>query len=183
MIDRREFITLVGAEAASWPLAARAQQPERMRRIGVLMTTVADDPESLARVGAFLQGLQELGWTDGRNVRIEYRWGAGNAERIRKSAVELVASAPDVILANGTSAMGPLQQVTRTLPIVFVNVSDPVSSGFVASLARPGGNATGFSSMEYSFGGKLLELLKQISPRVTRAAVVRDPSTPLGAGS
>jgi putative ABC transport system substrate-binding protein len=182
MIDRREFITLVGAEAASWPLAARAQQPERMRRIGVLMTAVADDPESLARVGAFLQGLQELGWTDGRNVRIEYRWGAGNAERIRKSAVELVASAPDVILANGTSAMGPLQQATRTLPIVFVNVSDPVSSGFVASLARPGGNATGFSSMEYSFGGKLLELLKQISPRVTRAAVVRDPSTPSGSG-
>jgi putative ABC transport system substrate-binding protein len=179
---RRDFITLLGGAAAAWPLAARAQQPERMRRIGVLMTAVADDPESLARVGAFLQRLQELGWTGGRNVRIEYRWGAGNAERIRKSAAELVASAPDVILANGTSAMGPLQQVTRTLPIVFVNVSDPVSSGFVASLARPGSNATGFSSVEYSFGGKLVELLKQIAPRVARAAVIRDPSSPSGSG-
>ena len=153
-----------------------------MRRIGVLMPAAADDPESLARVGAFLQGLQELGWTDGRNVRIEYRWGSGNAERIRKSAAELVASDPDVILATGTSAMGPLQQATHTIPIVFVNVSDPVSSGFVASLARPGGNATGFSAVEYSFGGKWLELLKQISPRVTRAAVVRNPSIPSGSG-
>ena len=181
MIRRRDFITLLGG-AAAWPLAARAQQGDRVRRIGVLMAATADDPESLARVGAFLQGLQELGWTDGRNVRIEYRWGSGNAERIRKSAVELVASEPDVILATGTSAMGPLQQATHTIPIVFVNVSDPVSSGFVASLARPGGNATGFSAVEYSFGGKWLELLKQISPRVTRAAVVRDPSTPSGSG-
>jgi putative ABC transport system substrate-binding protein len=123
-----------------------------------------------------------LGWTDGPNVRIEYRWGSGNAERIRKSAAELVALAPDVILANGTSSMGPLQQATRTLPVVFVNVSDPVSSGFVASLARPGGNATGFMSVEYSFGGKLLELLKQIAPRLTRAAVIRDPSIPSGSG-
>jgi putative tryptophan/tyrosine transport system substrate-binding protein len=178
---RRQFINLVGGVAA-WPVAARAQQGERMRRVGLLMTTVADDPESLARVGAFLQGLQELGWTDGRNVRIEYRWGAGNAERIRKSATELIALAPEVILANGTSAMGPLQQATRTIPVVFVNVSDPVSSGFVASLARPGGNATGFMSVEYSFGGRLLELLKQISPRVTHAAVVRDPSIPSGSG-
>jgi putative ABC transport system substrate-binding protein len=181
MILRRELITFLGG-AAAWPLAARAQQGDRVRRIGVLMPAAADDPESLARVGAFLQGLQELGWTDGRNVRIEYRWGSGNAERIRKSAAELVASDPDVILATGTSAMGPLQQATHTIPIVFVNVSDPVSSGFVASLARPGGNATGFSAVEYSFGGKWLELLKQISPRLTRAAVVRDPSIPSGSG-
>ena len=182
MIGRREFITLLGGAAAGWPLAARAQQGERMRRIGLLMTTVADDPESLARVGAFLQGLRDLGWTDGRNVRIEYRWGSGNADRIRKSAAELVALAPDVILANGTSAMGPLQQATRSLPIVFVNVSDPVNSGFIASLARPGGNATGFSALEYSFGGKLLEMLKQISPGLTRAAVIRDPSIASGSG-
>jgi putative ABC transport system substrate-binding protein len=181
MIRRREFTVALGG-AATWPLAARAQQGDRVRRIGVLIPAAADDPESLARVGAFLQGLQELGWTDGRNVRIEYRWGSGNAERIRKFAAELVALAPDVILANGTSAMGPLQQETRNVPIVFVNVADPVSSGFVASLARPGGNATGFSAVEYSFGGKLLELLKQIAPRVTRAAVVRDPSSPSGSG-
>ena len=180
-MKRREFITLVGA-AAAWPLAASAQQRERMRRIGVLEGTVADDPESLARIGAFLQGLQELGWTDGRNVRIEYRWGSGNAERIRNSAEELVALAPDVILANGTSAVGPLLQVTRALPIVFVNVSDPLSSGFVASLSNPGGNATGFSALEYSFGGKLLQLLKEISPRVTHAAVIRDPTLPSGSG-
>jgi len=182
MMRRREFITLLGGAAAAWPLAARAQQGERVRRIAILMTTVANDPESLARLGAFLQGLQELGWTDRRNLLIEYRWASGNAESIRKSAAELVALAPDVILANGTTAMGPLLQITRTLPIVFVNVSDPVSSGFVASLSKPGGNATGFSALEYSFGGKLLELLKQISPLVTRAAVVRDPSLPSGSG-
>jgi putative ABC transport system substrate-binding protein len=182
MILRREFITFLGGAAAAWPLAARGQRSNRVRRIGVLMPAAADDPESLARVGAFLQGLQELGWTDGRNVRIEYRWGSGNAERIRKYGAELVALTPDVILATGTSAMGPLQQGTRTVPIVFVNVSDPVSSGFVRSLARPSGNATGFSAVEYSFGGKLLELLKQIAPRVTRAAVVRDPSSPSGSG-
>jgi putative tryptophan/tyrosine transport system substrate-binding protein len=179
---RRDFITLLGGAAAAWPLAARAQQAERMRRVGILMTTAANDPESLARVGALLQGLQELGWADRRNVRIEYRWASGNAESIRKSAAELVAFAPDVIVANGTTAMGPLLQTTRTLPIVFVNVSDPVSSGFVASLNKPGGNATGFSALEYSFGGKLLELLKQFSPLVTRAAVIRDPSLPSGSG-
>jgi putative ABC transport system substrate-binding protein len=181
MMRRRDFITLLGG-APAWPLAARAQQGDRVRRIGVLVPTAADDPESLARVGAFLQGLQELGWTDGRNVRIEYRWGYGNGERIRKSAAELVALVPDVILVNGTSAMGPLQQETRTLPVVFVNVVDPVSSGFVASLARPGGNATGFSAVDYSFGGKFLELLKQIAPGVRRVAVVRDPSSPSGSG-
>src|SRR6516165_9013062 len=168
-MNRRQFITLLGG-AVAWPLAARAQQPERMRRIGLLLTAAADDPESLARVGAFLQGLQELGWTDGRNVRLEYRWGSGDAERIRKYAAELVALAPDVILVTGTSGLVPLHRETRTLSIVFVNASDPVGGGFVASLARPGGNATGFASIEYGMSGKWLELLKQISPGVSRAA-------------
>jgi putative tryptophan/tyrosine transport system substrate-binding protein len=182
-IRRRQFITLLGGAAAAWPLVARAQQPrEPMRRIGVLLTGAADDPESLARVGAFLQGLQELGWTDGRNVRIEYRWGSADAERIRKSAAELVALAPDVIVVSGNSGMVPLQRATRTLPIVFVNASDPVGGGFAASLARPGGNVTGFASIEYGMSGKWLELLKQISPSVTRAAVIRDPSIPSGSG-
>jgi putative ABC transport system substrate-binding protein len=180
-MKRREFIILVGG-AAAWPLAARAQQREQMRRVGVLITAAADDPESLARVGAFLQGLQELGWTDGRNVRIEYRWGSGDAERIRKSAAELVALAPDVILVSGNSGLVPLHRETRTLPIVFVNASDPVGGGFAASLARPGGNVTGFASIEYGMSGKWLELLKQISPGVNRAAVVRDPSIPSGSG-
>jgi putative ABC transport system substrate-binding protein len=182
MMKRRELITLLGGAAVAWPLAARAQQPERMRRIGVLLTTAADDPESLVRIGAFLQGLQELGWTDARNMRIEYRWGSGNIERIRKYAAELVALGPDVILANGNTAVAPLQHATRTLPIVFVTVSDPVSGGFVESLARPGGNTTGFASMEYGMSGKWLELLKQIAPGVTRAAVLRDPSIPSGSG-
>jgi ABC-type uncharacterized transport system substrate-binding protein len=181
-VIRREFITLLGGTAAAWPLAARAQQPERMRRIGVLMPLAADDPVSLARIGAFLQSLQELSWTDGRNVRMEYRWVAGNAERVRKFAAELVALAPDVILANGTTVMAPLLQATRTIPIVFVNVSDPVGGGFVASLARPGGNATGFTTHEYGTSGKWLELLKQIAPRVTRAAVLRDPAIASGSG-
>jgi putative ABC transport system substrate-binding protein len=153
-----------------------------VRRIGVLLTTAADDPESLVRIGAFLQGLQELGWTDARNMRIEYRWGSGNTERIRKYAAELVALGPDVILANGNTAVAPLQHATRTLPIVFVTVSDPVSGGFVESLARPGGNTTGFASMEYGMSGKWLELLKQIAPGMTRAAVLRDPSIPSGSG-
>ena len=178
---RRDFITLLGG-AAAWPLAARAQQAERIRRIGLLLTGAADDPESLARVGAFLQGLQQLGWTDGRNVRLEYRWGSADAERIRKSAAELVALAPDVILVSGNSGMAPLHRATRTVPIVFVNTSDPVGGGFATSLARPGGNATGFSSIEYGMSGKWLELLKQISPGVTRAAVLRDPSIPSGSG-
>ena len=182
MIGRREFITLLGGAAAAWPVAARAQQPERMRCIGLLLTAAADDPQSLARVGAFLQGLQELGWTDGRNVRLEYRWGSGDAERIRKFAAELVALAPDVILVSGNSGMAPLHRATRTVPIVFVNTSDPVGGGFAMSLARPGGNATGFSSIEYGMSGKWLELLKQISPGVTRAAVIRDPSIPSGSG-
>jgi putative tryptophan/tyrosine transport system substrate-binding protein len=181
-MKRREFITLLGGTVIAWPLAARAQQGEQMRRVGVLLTTAADDPESLARVGAFLQGLQELGWTDGRNVRLEYRWGSGDGERIRKYAAELVALAPDVILVTGNSGMGPLQQATRTLPIVFVNAADPVGGGFAVSLARPGGNATGFSSIEYGMSGKWLELLKQVSPGLTRAAVIRDPSIASGSG-
>ena len=143
-MKRREFITLLGG-AAAWPLAARAQQAERMRRIGVLMTTAADDPEGQARLAAFVQGLQQLGWTDGRNVRIDTRWAAGNADDIRKYAAELVALAPDVILAPGSATVAPLLQATRTVPIVFVHVPDPVGAGFVDSLARPGGNATGFT--------------------------------------
>ena len=180
-MKRRAFITLLGGAAAGWPLAARAQQGERMRRIAVLMPLAADEPESLARVGAFLQGLQALGWTDGRNVRIEYRWAAGDAER-RKYAAEVVALAPDIILANGASTVAPLLQVTRTLPIVFVQVTDPVGAGFVASLARPGGNATGFTVSEYSLSGKWLELLKQIAPGVTRVLVFRDPTIASGIG-
>ena len=179
---RREFITLLGGAAAAWPLAARAQPRERMRRIGVLMNTAADDPEGRARLAAFLQELQQLGWTDGRNVRIDTRWGAGDAERFRRYAAELVALAPDVILAAGSPVMGALQQATRTVPIVFALVADPVGSGYVASLARPGSNATGFASTEFGISGKWLELLKEITPGVTRVAVLRDPTNALGIG-
>ena len=171
---RREFITLLGCASAAWPFAVRAQQRERMRRIGVLMNLAADDAQSMARISAFLQGLQQLGWTDGRNVMIDYRWGAGDPERIRKSATELLALAPDVILAIGAITVGPLQQLSRTVPIVFANVTDPVGAGIVASLARPGGNATGFINFEYGISAKWLELLKQIAPRMARAAVLRD---------
>jgi putative ABC transport system substrate-binding protein len=153
-----------------------------VRRIGVLTAFTADDVESQARIAAFQQGLQKLGWTDGGNVRIDIRWAAGDVDLFRRYAAELFALAPDVILANGTLALRPLQQVTRTVPIVFVNVVDPVGAGFVASLARPGGNSTGFTSFEYSLASKWLELLKEIAPRVTRAAVVRDPSNPGGIG-
>jgi ABC-type uncharacterized transport system substrate-binding protein len=177
---RREFIGLLGG-AAAWPLAARGQQGDRMRRIGVLMPLAADDPQSHARLAAFLEELGESGWTVGRNVQIDYRWGAMDADRISKSAAELVALAPDVILASGTSTMAPLRRVTRTVPIVFTNLGDPVGGGFVESLARPGGNATGFMLFEYGFSGKWLELLKQIAPRVTRAAVIRD--TTQGSGT
>ena len=180
-MNRRAFITLLGG-AAVWPLAARAQQGGRVRRIGVLMTLDADDPQSMARIAAFLQGLQQLGWTDGRDVRIDYRWGAADADRIRKSAAELVAVAPDVILSVGTPGLTALQQITRTIPIVFVTVGDPVGAGFVASLARPGGNTTGFTVFEYSIGGKLLEVLKEITPRLSRAAVLRDPAVASGIG-
>jgi hypothetical protein len=171
MLDmkRRFFITLL-VGAAAWPLAARAQQAERMRRIGVLMAMTADDPESQARLAAFAQGLQQSGWTVGQNVRVDYRWSSGNADNMRKYAAELVALAPDVILAHSSAAVAPLLQATRTIPIVFTTVSDPVGAGYVDSLARPGGNATGFLVWEYSIAGKWLELLKEIAPRVTWTA-------------
>jgi putative ABC transport system substrate-binding protein len=178
---RREFITLLGG-AAAWPLAAGAQRADGVRRIGVLMNLAADDPESPVRIAAFLQGLQQLGWTDGRNVRIHYRWGADDAERSRRYAMELVALAPDVILASSSPGVAASQQATRTVPVVFVSVVDPVGSGFVDSLARPGGNTTGFTLFEYSISGKWLELLKEVAPRVTRAAVLRDPTLASGGG-
>jgi putative tryptophan/tyrosine transport system substrate-binding protein len=178
---RRAFITLFGG-AAAWPLAARAQQPERMRRIGVLMNQAADDPEGQARLIAFVQALQQFGWTDGRNVRIDTRWAAGDADRIRQYAAEFAAPAPDVILATGSFGVGPLLQATRAVPIVFVIVPDPVGAGFVDNLARPGGNATGFLQFEYALSGKWLELLKQVAPSVTRAAVIRDPAITAGIG-
>jgi putative tryptophan/tyrosine transport system substrate-binding protein len=178
---RREFITLLGGAAAAWPRAARAQQADRVRRIGVLMYMPADDAEGQARLAAFTQALKQLGWTDGRNLRIDTRWA--NADDIRKHAAELAALAPDVLLAaTGTATVAPLLQATRTLPIVFVVVIDPVGAGFVASLARPGGNATGFLMFEYGLSGKWLELLKQIAPGVTRAAVLRDPAIASGIG-
>jgi putative ABC transport system substrate-binding protein len=182
MIRRRQFITLLGGAAAAWPLVARAQQREPVRRIGVLMNTTANDPEVPMRLAVFLQGLQELGWTVGRNVRIDYRWGEGDTTRIRNQVAELVALMPDVILAGGGTMVGPLQQVTRTVPIVFANVTDPVGSGYVESLAHPGGNATGIALFEYSTGGKWLELLKEIAPRVTRVAVLRDAGLTSGGG-
>ena len=181
---RREFITLLGSATASsltWPLAVRAQQAERMRRIGILLAATADDAEFQAWVGAFLQELQKLGWSIGRNVRIDTRWATANAGEIRRHAAELAALAPDVILAHGASCVGPLLQATRTVPIVFPIAGDPVGAGFVDSLARPGGNATGFMSTEFSMGGKWLELLKQTAPSVTRAAVLRD--TTQGSGT
>jgi putative ABC transport system substrate-binding protein len=180
-LQRRSFITLLGG-AATWPLTARAQQPERMRRIGVLMNLAADDALGQARQTAFVRALEELGWADGRNVRIDIRWGAGDADRYRKYAAELVAFAPDVILATSGATMPALVQATRTVPIVFVQVPDPVGSGFVASLARPGGNATGFTQFEFGLSGKWLEVLKAIAPRVTRAAILRDPADPAGIG-
>jgi putative ABC transport system substrate-binding protein len=180
-LRRRDFMTLLGG-AVAWPLAASGQQREKMRRIVVLMNLAADDPQSPVRLAAFLQGLQESGWTDGRNTRIEYLWGANDVDRSRKYAAEVVALAPDVILASGSPAAAALQQVTRTLPIVFVSVVDPVGSGFVDSLARPGGNITGFTLFEYSIGGKWLELLKEIAPRATRVAVLRDPALASGGG-
>jgi len=175
-MKRREFIALLVGAAAAWPLAARAQQRERMRRIGVLVPAVADDPVWQARLGAFLQALALLGWTIGRNVHIDTRWGTPNADEIRRQAAEIAALAPDVILAGGSSTVGPLLQATRTVPIVFTLGNDPVGSGFVDSLARPGGNATGFMSYEFSIAGKWLELLKEIAPGVTRVAVLRDSS-------
>jgi putative tryptophan/tyrosine transport system substrate-binding protein len=179
-MQRREFVTLLGGAAAAWPLVARAQQAEPMRRVGVLSNAAADDLEGRASVAAFQQALEQLGWSDGRNVRFDIRWGANDVERDRKYAAELVAIAPDVVLASGTLSVGALQRLSRTLPIVFVRVSDPVGAGMVDSLARPGGNATGFMLFEYTLSGKWLELLKQIAPNVTRAAVLRDPGNPAG---
>jgi ABC-type uncharacterized transport system substrate-binding protein len=181
-VRRREFITLLGGAAVAWPLAARAQQGERMRRIGVFMNLASDDAEGQARNAAFLQGLQQSGWTVSRNVQIDYRWSAGDAELFRRHAAELAVLAPDVILATGSATVGPLLQATRTVPIVFVQVPDPVGAGFVESLARPGGNATGFTIFEYGISGKWLELLKEIAPSVTRVAVLRDPAIAAGAG-
>jgi putative tryptophan/tyrosine transport system substrate-binding protein len=177
---RRDFIKVVAGSAITWPLAARAQQGERMRRVGVLVAATADDARFQTFVGAFLQELQSLGWSIGRNLRIDTRWATADAAAIRRHAAELVALAPDVILAHGSSTVGQLLQVTHTVPIVFPVVSDPVANGFVDSLARPGGNATGFMSFEYSMGGKWLELLKQIAPSVARAAVLRDTTSPSG---
>jgi putative tryptophan/tyrosine transport system substrate-binding protein len=181
-VKRREFIALLGGAAATWPLAARAQQPERMRRIGVLLSTAADDPESSARTASFLQGLQQLGWIEGRNLRIDIRWAAGDAELYRKYAAELVALAPDIILASSSPTVAALQAATRTVPIVFAHAVDPVGAGFVDSLARPGGNATGFVLFEYGISAKWLELLKEIAPALKRVAVLRDPTTAAGMG-
>ena len=171
---RREFITIVGSAATAWPFAARAQQRERMRRVGVILPAAADDEEFQAWVGAFLQGLAQSGWVIGRNVRVEKRWAGDKADDIHKYAAELVALAPDVILAQGATTVRPLLQLTRTVPIVFPIAADPVGAGLVDSLARPGGNVTGFMTTEYSFGGKWLELLKQVAPDITRVAVLRD---------
>jgi ABC-type uncharacterized transport system substrate-binding protein len=179
---RREFITLLGGAAAAWPLAARAQQPARMRRIGVLMNLTAEDPESPARLAAFAQGLADLGWSIGRNLRIDYRWTGADPEHIRKDAEELVALTPDLILSSGTPTVAALQKATRSVPIVFAQVVDPVGSGFVETLARPGGNITGFSVFEYGISGKWLELLKEITPNVTRAAILRDIALASGSG-
>ena len=180
-MKRRAFIALLGG-AAAWPLAARAQKTERMRRIGVLLPAAADDAVFQARMGAFLQELALLGWGIGRNVRIDIRWGTTDAAEIRRQAAELVALAPDDILAGGISTVPSLMQATRTIPIVFVMVSDPVAAGFVDSLARPGGNVTGFMNYEYSMSGKWLELLKEVAPTVTRVAVLRDPTISSGIG-
>jgi ABC-type uncharacterized transport system substrate-binding protein len=177
---RREFIKIVGGTAATWPIAARAQPGERMRRIGMLLPGAADDLDYQARVGAFLQALALLGWTIGRNVRIDIRWAGANDAEIRRHAAELVALAPDVILAQGGRTVGPLLQATRTVPIVFPIVADPVGAGYVDSLAQPGGNATGFMNFEYSLAGKWLELLKEIAPGVARVAVLRDAAIPSG---
>jgi putative ABC transport system substrate-binding protein len=181
-MQRRAFITLFAGAVVTRSIAARAQQTDRMRRIGVLMSVAADDPEGQARATKFVQALQQLGWSDGRNVRIDVRWGAVDADRYRKYAEELVALAPDVILAGSSAALAPLQRATRTVPIVFAGVADPVGGGYVDSLARPGGNVTGFALFEYGIAGKWLELLKQIAPTVTRAAVMRDPNISLGIG-
>ena len=181
-MQRRQFIALLGG-AATWPLVARAQQDQSVRRIGVLSALAEDDPESVARRPAFEQALKALNWTNGNNLRVDYRWGAADdPDRARKLVAEIIALEPDVILLSGTSVVPPMMQATRTIPIVFVQVIDPVGAGFVKSLARPGGNITGFTPFEYSLAGKWVELLKQIAPYVTRAAVIRDPTRGYGIG-
>ena len=177
---RRDFVRAIVGSAAAWPLTARAQRQDRMRRIGVLLPGAADNAIFQARMAAFLDGLQQLGWTDGRNVRIDTRWYAGDADLIRKYAGELVALGPDVVMTFGSNAVPPLRQATRTIPIVFALVADPVGAGYVESLAQPGGNVTGFASFEYAIGGKWLELLKEIAPRTTRVAVLRDSAIAAG---
>jgi putative tryptophan/tyrosine transport system substrate-binding protein len=179
---RRQLITLLSGAAAAWPLAARAQQPAQVRRIGVLMPFAEDHPVGQARNAAFLQGLQQSGWTDGRNVRIDYRWSAGDADRLRKFAAELIALGPDVVMAFTSAAVAPLRQATSTVPIVFAVVADPVGAGYVESLARPGGNVTGFAAQEYAVSGKSMELLKEIVPHLTRVAVLRDSAIAAGPG-
>ena len=179
-MDRRHFIVLLGIAAVAWPLAARAQQSEQMRRIAVLMNGVEDEPQGQARIAAFQQTLQQLGWSEGRNVRIDIRWGANDVERDRRYAAELIALAPDVIIAVGTLAVTALRRDSHAIPIVFNSVSDPVGAGFVNNLAHPGGNVTGFMNFEYSMSGKWLELLKQVVPRLTRVAVLRDSVNPAG---
>lgn len=177
---RRQFLGALAGAAAAWPFAVWAQQPERKRRIGILLPATADDAQFQAWVESFLLGLQQSGWTVGRNVQIDHRWATANADTIRRHAAELVALGPDVILAHGTMSVGPLLEVTHTVPIVFPVAADPVGAGFVNALARPGGNATGFMNFEYGMGGKWLELLKQIAPGVTRVAVLRDTTNPTG---
>ena len=179
-MKRREFITLLGGATAVWPLAAHAQQRERMRRVGVLMNRAPDNPEGQDRLAAFHQGLQELGWGVGRNVRIDTRWSEDNADQTAKYAPELVALAPDIILASGTLAVTALQRINRTLPIVFASVADPVGAGIVDSLAHPGGNATGFMIYEYNLAAKYLELLKEVAPSVNRVAIIRNAANPAG---
>ena len=181
-IARRKFLATLLGGAAAWPMTARAQQGGRMRRIGVLMRGSADDSDEQARLTAFLPGLQEWGWSDGRNVRIDVRWSGADPDRRRRYAAELVALAPDVILADTSTVVAALQEATQIVPIVFAGVIDPVGAGFVVSLARPGGNTTGFASLDYGTSGKWLELLKEIAPRVTRAAVLRDPTIAAGIG-
>ena len=181
-MKRREFITLLGGAAAAWPLAARAKQSDGRRRVGVLMNVGESDAQGRARLDAFVQRLKELGWSEGRNLRLDVRWGAGDAELFRRYANELLVLAPDVIVANASVTVAALQQVTRQVPIVFAGVIDPVGGGFVKSLARPGGNTTGFTIFEYAIGAKWLELLKGIAPSLTRAAVLRDPNLAAGIG-
>ncbi len=181
-IGRREFIMLLGGTAGAWPWAASAQQSKHMRRVAALMPYTANDPQAQNRNAAFLQGLHQLGWTIGQNVQIDYRWSEGNEDDTRKYAAELVALAPDVIFTSGSAAIGPLRRATRTVPIVFVLVPDPVGAGFVDSLARPGGNITGFTQFDYGIGAKWLEVLKEIAPNTTRAAVIRDPAITAGIG-